>query len=68
VIEPAIVRDIRRERGAASLVVLLAVVVPGLILAAVGWDVLTGPHHGGDVPYLASLALAYAAFDVAPSL
>jgi hypothetical protein len=65
--DPAILRDIHHERGATVLVVILAVVGPGIFLALVAWSVLTGPHDRGDVLFLAFLAFVYAAFDLGPS-
>jgi hypothetical protein len=64
--DPAVLRDIHRERGATVLVAILAVVVPGLVLTVLAWSVHSGPHEREDVGSLVSLAFAYVVFDLGP--
>jgi hypothetical protein len=63
---PAVLRDIHRDHGTTVLVAILALVVPGLVLAVFAWSVLSGPLDRDDVVLFASPAFAYTAFVLAP--
>ena len=63
---PVVLRDIHRERGALVLVVIVAVILPGLALAGLAWTVLSGPHDGGDEALFVLMPFAFAVFVLAP--